>query len=400
MSGVNYTRVWEVHSMLHPKPDDFISTARFYVREGELQVWDEKRKKKKKRYFFLFNDILLLTKQESSKKFWLRIHITLRSPYVSVEDVPTSFNEFRLHCRVRTFALFCYEGELKRDWVEDIQKSISGQHKEELDNKKLQEITRSLNSDADLVKETELDEETKKAKENRKKAKAKEKDLDNSKEEDHDKPEESTKKKRPPKKATSTKPANNAVKPFDPFSLAPPGQNQTVHSSPGQFQNPFGQLPRANTNNSIPTFANSDIYGVSPRLTGSLVGTSSSMVPNFNFSTPHLPSMGPAPTGGAPNPFLNATPQPTPGGNPFAALGAHPGLAAPPFSPRLGGNPNINPFGPTGGNTNASYSIGGNLGGTSIPATSPRPQTQGYNPFAPSPFPPSQPSGTPNPFFN
>lgn len=55
-------------------------------REGELWVWDDKTRKRKKRYFFLFNDVLLLTKKEGARKYWLRIYISLRSPYVSVED--------------------------------------------------------------------------------------------------------------------------------------------------------------------------------------------------------------------------------------------------------------------------------------------------------------------------
>jgi len=167
MSGANYTRVWEIHSLLHPKPDDLISTSRFFVREGELQIWDEKRRRKRKRYFFLFNDILLLTKKESYKRYWLRIHITLRSPYVSVEESETgSFNyEFRLHCRSRSFIFYAPTGDLKKDWCVDIRKSITGDHKEELENKKLQEMTKELhknNNDTDVVRETEKDPNEKK----------------------------------------------------------------------------------------------------------------------------------------------------------------------------------------------------------------------------------------------
>jgi hypothetical protein len=49
-------------------------------------VWDEKTKQRKKRHFFLFNDVLLLTKKEGSRKFWLRIYISLRSPHVNIDD--------------------------------------------------------------------------------------------------------------------------------------------------------------------------------------------------------------------------------------------------------------------------------------------------------------------------
>jgi len=137
MSGLTnqyiYTRVWEIFETLHPKPDDLISTSRFFVREGEMFLWDEKKKKKKKRYFFLFNDILLLCRKESHKRFWLRIHITLRSPYVSIEDIENSSynNEFRLHCRSRSFILYASSPDQKKDWIQDLQHSISGTHKEE-----------------------------------------------------------------------------------------------------------------------------------------------------------------------------------------------------------------------------------------------------------------------------
>jgi hypothetical protein len=137
--GSQYTRVWQIHSLLHPRPDDLISTARFFVREGELYVWNEKKRKKQLRYFYLFNDILLLTKRESHKRFWLRIHITLRSPYVSVEDMDNSSanQEIRLHCRSRSFLLYAPSDELRRDWVDDLRASISGSHKDEIDNKEL-----------------------------------------------------------------------------------------------------------------------------------------------------------------------------------------------------------------------------------------------------------------------
>jgi hypothetical protein len=137
MSGANYTRVWQIHAVLHPRPDDLISTSRFFIREGELYVWNERKRKKQLRYFFLFNDIMLLTKRESHKRFWLRIHITLRSPYVSVEDIDnSSYNqEIRLHCRSRSFILYAPSDDLRREWIDDIRASIAGTHKEEMDNK-------------------------------------------------------------------------------------------------------------------------------------------------------------------------------------------------------------------------------------------------------------------------
>jgi len=53
MSASAYSRVWEIYGMLHPKPDDLISTSRYFVKEGEILVWDEKKKKKEETIFFL-----------------------------------------------------------------------------------------------------------------------------------------------------------------------------------------------------------------------------------------------------------------------------------------------------------------------------------------------------------
>jgi len=81
---------------------------------------------------------MLLTKKQSSKKFFLRIHITLRSPSVSVELIDSaSFNfEFRLHCRTRSFILYAVGGDEERKfWVDDIQHSIKGTHADELKGK-------------------------------------------------------------------------------------------------------------------------------------------------------------------------------------------------------------------------------------------------------------------------
>jgi len=128
-----YARVWQIQQMLHPKPSDLISASRFFIREGELAMWHQKKRKKSKRYFFLFNDIMLLTKRQSSKKYLLRIHITLRSPSVSVESIDSaSFNwEFRLHCRTRSFILYANGEEDRELWTADMEKSIKGTHEEE-----------------------------------------------------------------------------------------------------------------------------------------------------------------------------------------------------------------------------------------------------------------------------
>jgi hypothetical protein len=124
----DYSRVWTIYEMLHPKPEDLINPERFFVREGELYVWDEKTKQRKKRHFFLFNDVLLLTKKEGSRKFWLRIYVSLRSPYVNIDDGGDSpYNsEFRLNCRARSFLFFAPTPDVKEQWVRDMRQSITG----------------------------------------------------------------------------------------------------------------------------------------------------------------------------------------------------------------------------------------------------------------------------------
>jgi len=76
---------------------------------------------------------MLLTKKQSSKKFLLRIHVTLRSPSVSIEVIDSaSFNwEFRLHCRSRSFILYAAGEDDRTFWAKDLERSIKGTHDEE-----------------------------------------------------------------------------------------------------------------------------------------------------------------------------------------------------------------------------------------------------------------------------
>jgi hypothetical protein len=56
------------------------------------------------------------------------------------------------------------------EWTADIRRSITGEHKEEMENKKLQEMTRELhskNTDSDVVKETAKDPSEKRKKKRR-----------------------------------------------------------------------------------------------------------------------------------------------------------------------------------------------------------------------------------------
>jgi len=73
--------------------------------------------------------------------------------------------EFRLHCRSRSFIFYAPTPDARKDWCADIRKSINGDHKEELENKKLQEMTKELhskNTDSEVVRETEKDPNEKK----------------------------------------------------------------------------------------------------------------------------------------------------------------------------------------------------------------------------------------------
>eukprot|EP01127_Copromyxa_protea_P008222 TRINITY_DN1882_c0_g1_i2.p1 TRINITY_DN1882_c0_g1~~TRINITY_DN1882_c0_g1_i2.p1 ORF type:complete len:426 (-),score=93.70 TRINITY_DN1882_c0_g1_i2:50-1273(-) len=125
--------------MLRPKPADLIVPGRFFVREGELFLWNQKKGKKTPRYFFLFNDVLLLTKKKgkSHNKFLLRVHITLRSQFTDIEDVKSvgTYPEFRVHCRTRSFILYTTSQEEKEAWVRDMRNSITGEHPQELQEK-------------------------------------------------------------------------------------------------------------------------------------------------------------------------------------------------------------------------------------------------------------------------
>jgi len=129
-----YERVWEIYNKIHPKPDDFLSAERFFVREGKMLFRDEQKKKKKKRHFFLFNDMLIFCRREGVQRYYLRILITLRAQNVSVEEIPIDF-QFRIKTRLKSFILICPSAQFRKDWMADITRSINGTHDEELRHK-------------------------------------------------------------------------------------------------------------------------------------------------------------------------------------------------------------------------------------------------------------------------
>jgi len=337
--------------LLYPKPDDLISPDRFFVREAEMYMWDEKKKKKKKRFFFLFNDILLLCRRETHKRYWLRINITLRSPYVSVEDIENaSFNnEFRLHCRSRSFILYAMTGEQKKDWIADLRHSIAGSHPEEKKN--------------DGKLETEQKDEVRKTK---KETKVSVEDIEDPEPEPEPakKKDSSRNKSRKTPKKISTK---EEVLPFDPF--APVGGTPQRHSAvmnPMIFQgqpagvNPF--MPNMGMNQQ-PNLI------VTAPLSGGYAGFNQNMgQPGMNY-----------------NPGFNA-----PNNNPFAPNTGFNNQGAN-FNANMGFNqPNINqPSNPyVGGGFNAPNS-------NPFAANSGFNQQVGNNPFVASPQ-----NGIPNPFLN
>lgn len=108
---------------------------------------------------------MLLAKKKSQKsaKYILRVHITLRSPFVEIEDVKTVSthriekictktdfsDEFRIHCRTRSFILYTDTREEKDSWMTDLRRSVKGEHPEELNNndKELAKIKRREEED-------------------------------------------------------------------------------------------------------------------------------------------------------------------------------------------------------------------------------------------------------------
>jgi len=47
-----YDRVWEIYRKLKPKPEDLLSSARFFVRKGKFWFQYEHKKKKEEKIFF------------------------------------------------------------------------------------------------------------------------------------------------------------------------------------------------------------------------------------------------------------------------------------------------------------------------------------------------------------
>eukprot|EP01100_Stratorugosa_tubuloviscum_P015458 TRINITY_DN892_c0_g3_i1.p1 TRINITY_DN892_c0_g3~~TRINITY_DN892_c0_g3_i1.p1 ORF type:complete len:312 (+),score=157.01 TRINITY_DN892_c0_g3_i1:53-937(+) len=125
MVDAEVSRVFE---MLTPKPNELLIRGRYFIREGEVSVYNAKERKKKPRYFFLFNDLLLLTKKEGRKKFWLKVLIILR-PGLKVQDVLDSSNEvrdveFRIYAPKKTFIIFALSPQQKREWLSSIQRCL------------------------------------------------------------------------------------------------------------------------------------------------------------------------------------------------------------------------------------------------------------------------------------
>jgi len=139
--------VWDINQMLSPKPHDFISTSRFFVKEGMLVLWDDRKRCKVKRYCFLFNDLFLFTiPKKKGKKFQLLIYMTLRTPSVSVESVDnSSYNsEFRLHARRKSFIFFAETPEDRKYWVKAVEASIKGTHPEEQHTKAVHQQAKDI----------------------------------------------------------------------------------------------------------------------------------------------------------------------------------------------------------------------------------------------------------------
>jgi len=358
--------VWEIFELLHPKPDDLISPERFFVREGEMMMWDEKKKKKKKRYFFLFNDVLLLCRRETHKRYWLRIHVTLRSPHVSVEDIDNSSfnNEFRVHCRARTFILYAGTPDQKKEWIADLRHSIAGSHPD--DKKK----------DGKQDDKDDKKEEVRKTKKEPKKERPPESASEESVETPKKKPESATKNR----SKRASKPPKQETMPFDPFGptagpMAGYPFNQNMNMKP--VGNPF--VPMGNPQ------LQPNIISTAPIAGGANFGFNQGMQPNpgLNANMGFNQNMNPgfnngfnANVGFNPNPQLNANM----GFNNQAGFNAN---------ANLGFNPN------PGLNANMAFNNPGN----NPFAQNNQPVTTGTNPFA-APVQRQPTGGNTNPFLN
>jgi len=377
-------------------------------------VWDEKKRAKKIRYFFLFNDILLLCKKESSKRYWLRIHITLRSPSVSIEEIGnSSYNhEFRLHCRSRSFMLYAPTSDAKEDWITDLKRSIGGDFPNEQKDKQLQK------QGQDLVRKRDDSEPVKKVGRRKKGEEAEEKsegsESNGEAEGQEEEAPKSERKKRKPKKDKKADPTNTLL-----LDLLGPS---TVPSMPltmgttgmgGPGGNPF-LAPSASNPFGAPT---SGIYlsgsGVSDGLRVGTGGTYSSN-PGAGYSSSPFGSTGGAFGGGglggsAPNTFGST------GGNPFVASGTTPATSfgAPTANPFMSGNPNMggglggSGLGGSGtgyGQPNNSISVFGSTGGTGSFGASTAPfgvsATPSFGAQSANPFGGPAASAASNPFLN
>jgi len=332
-------------------------------------VWDEKKRAKKIRYFFLFNDILLLCKKESSKRYWLRIHITLRSPSVSIEEIGNaSYNhEFRLHCRSRSFMLYAPTAEGKEDWINDLRRAITGDFPQEQKDKQLQKQGQEV-----LRKRDDSEPVRKVAKKKRGDDEEKSEGSEGSNGEAEAQEEEAPKvekKKRKPKKEKKPDPTNTLLLDLLGPSTAPTGFGTaplTLGAPAMAGGNPFLGPSGANPFGA-PT---SGIYLSGSGVPSSGVGTTSTFNSNPGFSaSPFGASFNTAPastTFGA-------------GGNPFA--GSTPGFGASTASnPFMGGSSlggvGVGMGGGFGGGMSGSglgggvgVGLGGGLGGTSTMGT-------------------------------
>jgi len=182
-----------------------------------------------------------------------------------VEDVDNSSfnNEFRLHCRSRSFIIYAMTAEQKKVWVEDLKKSIEGTHQEE---KKKTDINKKDPDPKDEVRKTKKETKTS--------------EKGNKSDPDTKEPEQEPKKKEhrnKSKKASQkvAKPEENNILPFDPFAPVATQQRPTTSNpfSPSPVANPFhgaglsAQQPLQP--NLITTGGNFDL-GYNPSLGGGL----------------------------------------------------------------------------------------------------------------------------------
>jgi len=143
MINEDHYRMQEIFQRLYPKPQEFITPKRFFIREGDVEMFHHNKRRRVTRHIYLFNDRILVTRRKTGTfaKYsdWLKIDVSLRAREVDIEMMKTVShnNEFRLHLPGKlTYIFYAISPEEREAWVSDINKSMKGEHVNPKEKKK------------------------------------------------------------------------------------------------------------------------------------------------------------------------------------------------------------------------------------------------------------------------